>query len=85
MWGREGLVQVEVHNVEAHITRTDSSKERIEICSIVIEKSSVNEGGNLTNLTLEKTESIRIGHHNTGNFVIEQWFEILDIDESILL
>ena len=37
---REGLVEVDVHNVEAHIARAGYSEERIEVGSVVVHKAA---------------------------------------------
>ena len=52
---RECLVQVDVHHVESHITRTTSAEHRVEVRSIVIHQCTtlMNELGNLWNVSLE--------------------------------
>ena len=83
----EGLVEIEVHYVEAHIARTHGAQQRVHIGSVIVEEASaaVYKFCNLRYFALEESERVRIGHHNAGYFRSEEWFEGLYIDQPVLL
>ena len=66
---RERLVQVDVHDVEAHITRTTSSQHRVQVGTIVVHQTTavVDELRNFRDTRLEKSEGIGISHHHGGD------------------
>ena len=84
----ERLVQVDVHNVEAHIARTAFAEKCVEICSVVIHQAAslMNEFRNLQDTRLEDAQRIGIGHHHgchlTSHFT-EKLAKMLDIDCSV--
>ncbi len=84
---RERLVQVQVQDVESHITRTGDTDERVHIRSVVVEKASasVDEGCDLLDVLLEKAEGVRVRHHNAGDVVAEQRFEVVHIHKAVSL
>ena len=81
---REGLVQVDVHDVEAHVAGAATAQQRVEVGSVVVEQTSatVYQLGNLGNLFLEDAQCVGVGHHDTGNRVVEQRFELGHVDGS---
>ena len=81
---RECLMQVDVHNVEAHISRAAYTKHRVEVGSIIIHKTTtfVYKSLYLRNLTLKKTKCIRIGHHHGCNSIVKQSTQIVYIDNT---
>ena len=78
----ESLVKVDMHYVESHIAGTNLAEHRVQVGSVIIEKTSriMNKLCNLHNLSLEHSESIGIGHHYTGYGIIEKGLEIFHID-----
>ena len=62
-------MQIDVHDVEAHIAGTNLAQQRVEVSSVVIEQTAclVYEVGNLKNLYLEKAKSVGVGHHDAGD------------------
>ena len=82
---RECLVQVDVHNVESHISRTASAEHRVEVSSIIIHQTAalVNEALNLRNLTLEETKSVGVGHHHSCDGVVKQTTEVINVHYAI--
>ena len=84
---RECLMKIQVHDIEAHVSRTNDSEKRVHIGSVIIEETaaSVDEVCNLTDFLLEKTESIRVGHHDTCDIITEKRLEVSDIHKTIFL
>ena len=81
----EGLVQIDVHHVEAHIAGTANAEHRVEIGSIVVHKTTtiVNETSNHRDVSFEDTEGVRVGHHHASHIGTKQWLEILHIYGTI--
>ena len=74
---REGLVQVDVHHVEAHVAWTTSAQHRVQISAIIVHQAAtvVDKFRNLGNTRLEKSEGIGIGHHHgsdVGTFLFDK-------------
>ena len=81
----EGLVEVDVHHVEAHVARTGHTEDRVEVGTIIIEEraAGVDELGDLGNLLLEEAQRVGVGHHDGGDVIAQERFEVLDIDEAL--
>ena len=81
---REGLVQVQVHDVKAHVSRTDHTQHRVHIGPVVIEQAAagVYQRGDLHNLLLEETEGVRVGHHDAGDGIVQQGFQVVHIHQT---
>ena len=71
--GGEGLVQIHVHDVEAHVTRSHRAENRVEVRAVVVEQTSdlVHRGGDLGDLLFEQTQRVRIGEHDAGDIGTE--------------
>ena len=82
---REGLVQVDMHNIEAHVSRTDHTEHRVHVGAVVVEQAAacMDELRDLADLSFEETESIRVRHHDSGDIVSKQRFQILHVDETV--
>ena len=85
--GGECLVEVEMEDVKAHVSRTYDSHQRVHVGTIVIQQTAtfMHKRRNLPDILLEKTEGIRIGHHDAGNGIVKKRLEVLDIDKSVCL
>ena len=69
MGGRECLVQVDVHHVEAHVTRAAGTQHGVQVGTVVVHQAAtvVDEPGYLRDMLLEEPEGIGIGHHHRGD------------------
>ena len=78
-------MQVEMHNVEAHIARPYHSEQRVHIRSVVVEQAAaaVHERGDLLDLLLEEAQGVRVGHHYACYVIAQQWFEVFYINQSV--
>ena len=81
----ERLVEVEVHDVEAHIAGAYLADEGVHVGSVVVEQTAglVDEGGNLLDLRLEEAEGVGVGHHDAGEVGTEEGLEVLHVDEAV--
>ena len=70
----EGLVQVQVHNVKAHIPGTDHAHERIHVGAVIVKQAagSVNQRCDGPYFRLKQTQRVGVGHHDAGYLVREQ-------------
>ena len=89
MWRGERLVQVDVHHVKPHVTRTACTKHRVQVGTVVIHQSSavVNHLGNRGDVTLEKSEGIGVGHHHgsdVGTFLGDQILKVFQVYQTVL-
>ena len=68
---RERLVQVDVHHIESHVTRTADTQHRIEVGTVVVHQSAavVNQFRNLRDTGLEESQRVGVGHHHRGDVV----------------
>ena len=60
-------MQVDMHNVKAHIAGANNAHYRVQVCAVVIEQTAclVNDVGNLLNIALKQTEGGGVGEHQT--------------------
>src|SRR4029079_2471305 len=64
----EGLVQVEVHDVEAHVAGTREAHHRVEVGAVVVQRraDAVHDPGDLLDVRIEQSERVRVGQHQAG-------------------
>ena len=75
----EGLVQVEVHQVEAQVAGTDDAEQGVQICAVAVHQAAaaVNQLDHLFDVLIEETERVRVGEHHANDRVIAGGFERL--------
>jgi hypothetical protein len=85
VWSGKGLVEVEVHYIETHIARPNNTHDCIEICTVIVEKSSsiVDEVCNTFDVVLEEAKGIRVGEHDTSNRLIEMGLQVVERKVSV--
>ena len=78
-------MQVEVHNVEAHIAGAHHAQERVHIGAVVVEQAAafVHQGCDFLDIALEEAQGVGVGHHNAGDVGAEQRLEVLHVHESV--
>ena len=81
----ESLVEVDVHHVEAHVTRAADAEHRVEVGPVVVHESAtaVHEACDLRDLTFEETERVGVGHHHCRHVRSEERLEVIDIDAAL--
>ncbi len=82
--GGEGLVQVEMHDVKAHVAGADDPEDRIEVGTVVIEQSAggVHRRGDLDDVLLEQAEGVRVGEHDPRDIGTECGAQRREVDEA---
>ena len=66
-------MQVDVHDVEAHVARSADTKHRVEVGSIIVHQTAafVDQAGNFWNVVFENAKCIGVCHHH-GSYVVAQ-------------
>ena len=67
-------MQVQVHDVEAHVPGTDHAHERVHVGAVIVQQAAggVNQRSNGLDLCLEQAQRVGVGHHDAGYIVREQ-------------
>ena len=81
-------MQVDVHDVEAHVARTAFAEERVEVSTVVVHQAAgfVHHLRNLHHARLEDTKGVGVGHHHGCHLVaqfIKELAQVLDIHGAI--
>ena len=86
MRGRERLVQVDVHGVDAEVARTRLADDGVEIRAVAIEIGArlVNGVGDADDLALEQSASVGIGQHDRRDVGRERRAHRFDADDPVL-
>ncbi len=71
--GGEGLVQVHVDDVEAHVAGPDDAQDGVEVGAVVVQETAdlVDGGGDLGDVLLEEAQRVRVGQHDAGHVLVE--------------
>ena len=82
--GGEGLVQVEVDDVEAHVARADHPQDRVEVGAVVIHEAPdlVHRCRDLDDVLLEQPEGVGVGEHHPGDVGVEHLAQRADVDAA---
>ena len=83
--GGEGLVQVDVHHVEAHVTWAAYAEHGVEVCPVVVHQRAalVHHFGYLRDARLEESERVGVCHHHRRNGVVKQSAQVLDVNRAV--
>ena len=84
---RERLVQVEVHDVEAHVARARAAHHRVEVRAVVVQRraDAVDDLGDLLDVAVEHAERVRVGEHQAGDVLVGLGAQVLDVDAAVLV
>ena len=82
--GGEGLVHVQVDDVEAHVAGPHDPQDGVQVGAVVVEQAAdtVHGFGDLDDVVLEQAERARVGEHDPGHVVIEQCAQGVEVDPS---
>ncbi len=82
---REGLVQVHVDDIEAHVTRPHLAENRVEVGAVVIQQAAgrVHDACHFLDTPLEHAEGRRVGQHDAGRLRADHRAQCFDIDVAI--
>ena len=78
-------MEIDMHDIEAHIGRTGDTKHRVQVGTIIVHQSAtvMHQLCDGRYLTLEESESVRVGHHHGGNVIAKERLQILNVDKSV--
>ena len=83
---REGLMKIEMHNIEPHISRPCDTHYSVEIGSIIVAKTSgfMDDIRYFEDILVKKTYCVRVCQHQTCSIFTHSFTECVKIDTSIL-
>ena len=81
----ECLVQIYVHHVKTHVTRSGYAEHRVEVCSVIVHKGSgsVYHIGNPCDIALEYAGGVRICHHDRRHAIVEHCLKRIGVNGSV--
>ncbi|MPM85661.1 hypothetical protein SDC9_132742 [bioreactor metagenome] len=81
MWGREGLVQIEVHYINAQVTGTGNAEQCVEVGAIAIDKptAGVYQLDDLQHVLIKQTKRIWVGQHQACDRIIAKSLQYCQI------
>ncbi len=84
MRGRESLVQIEVHDVDAEVAGAHFADQRIHVGAVHVEQAALGmqNVGNLVDVLLKHAERVGIGQHERGDIFIHLRRERCEIDHA---
>ena len=73
----EGLVQVEVHQVEAQIAGADDAEQGVQVGAVAVHQAAavVHELDDLLDVLIEEAERVGIGQHHADDGIVAGGFE----------
>ena len=85
--GRERLVQVEVHDVEARLARSEAAHDRVEVGAVHVGDGArlLDRRDHLVDLVLEDAERRRVGDHQRRHVRAERRAQRLQVDPATLV
>ena len=83
---RERLVGVDVDDVEAHVAGSAPAHDRVEVRAVVVHEPAdvVDDRRDPSDVLLEQTEGVRVREHQTGDVLVDEAGERIDVDQSTL-
>ena len=86
----ESLVEVDVHDIEAHVARTAFAEKGVEVSAVVVHQATslVHHFGDFQYARLEDTEGVGVGHHHGCHLVThlcEELAEVVNIHSAVRL
>ncbi len=85
--GAEGLVHVQMHDIEAHIAKAGAAKEGIQIGAVAVEKGAlaVQHLGDAADVGLEQPESVGQGEHEGGHAIVQGRGQGLHVSVALIV
>ena len=79
---RERLVQVDVHDVEAHVARPRDAADGVEVRAVVVHEraGAVEDLGDLLDVLVEEAERRRVRQHQRRRVLVDATAQVVDVD-----
>ena len=83
----EGLVQVEVHQVEAQVARADDAEQGVQIRAVAIHQAAaaMHQLNHLFDVLIKETQCVRVGEHHADDRVIAGGFQRFEVNVAALI
>src|SRR6185369_14943713 len=83
--GGEGLVQVDVHGVDAEVAGADAADDGVEIGAVAVKIGAgfVRQAGDLEDVALEEAAGIGVGDHDRSDVGAELGGEVGEVDATV--
>ena len=83
--GSEGLVQVQVDAVEAHVAGADYAHNGVQVGTVVVAQTAslVDQAGDLQDVLIEDTYGVGVGKHQTGGILAQNSLQRLQIHAAV--
>ena len=81
----EGLVQVHVDRIEAHVAGPHLAEDRVEVRAVVVQQPArlMHEPGDLDDAPLEHADRRWVGQHDAGRVRAQHLLQRLDVDVAV--
>ena len=81
----EGLVQVEVDDVEAHVAGPGHAHHRVQVRAVVVERRAgvVDDLGDLLDVAVEQPERVRVREHQAGHVVAGLLAQVVEVHPAV--
>ena len=85
MGGGEGLVQVQVQHIEAHVRGAHLAEDGIQVGAVVVEQAAgvMHHLGDLNGLPFEDAAGRRVGHHQAGGLRAYCGFQGVEVHVAV--
>ena len=85
MGRREGLVQVHVDHVEAHVAGADLAQDGVQVGAVVVEQPAglVHGGGDGLDVAVEHADGARVGQHDAGGLRADRVAQRRDVHVAV--
>ena len=80
--GGEGLMQIEVHHIEAEIPRTGDAQQGVHVGTVAVYQAAglVHHLVDFGDVFIKEPESVRVGDHDPGQLVIAERSQFFEVD-----
>ena len=84
---REGLVQIHMDHVKAHVARARDAHDRVQIGAVIVAKSAcfVDDARDLEDIRVEKSNGVRVGQHQAGGIFADSCFKCFQIHAALIV
>ena len=84
--GGEGLVQVHLHDVHAHVARPGNAHQRVQVCAVHVKQAAdrVDRLGDFGDVRFKQAERVRVGEHEPRHRAVQVGGQQLGSEHAVL-